>query len=104
VSTDPLRVDVDGTPVVLLERHDRTLAIAATCPHRGGPLDQGTFDDATVTCPWHGSCFALEDGTLVRGPAAEPLPCYDTRVADGTVEVRGPLRLTERRRGARRRP
>jgi len=88
VSTNALRVDVEGTPVVLLERRGRILALAATCPHRGGPIDRGTFDDASVTCPWHGSCFALEDGALLRGPATEPLPCYETRVNDGIVEIR----------------
>jgi nitrite reductase/ring-hydroxylating ferredoxin subunit/uncharacterized membrane protein len=88
VSTDPLRVDVDGTPLLLLRRESRILAVAATCPHRGAPLDEGTFDDATVTCPWHGSCFALEDGALLRGPSAMPLPRYEARVKSSTVEVR----------------
>ena len=62
--------------------------MAATCPHRGAPLEEGTFDDETVTCPWHGSCFSLADGALLRGPSAMPLPRYETRVKNGTVEVR----------------
>ena len=32
--------------------------------------------------------FALADGALLRGPSAMPLPRYETRVNDGTVEVR----------------
>ena len=88
MSTDARRVDADGVPVLLLRRDDRILAVAATCPHRGGPLDEGSFDAETVTCPWHGSCFALADGALLRGPSASPLPRYETRVSNGTVEVR----------------
>ena len=50
--------------------------------------DEGTLVGTRVTCPWHGSCFALGDGALLRGPSAMPLPRYETRVKDGTVEVR----------------
>jgi nitrite reductase/ring-hydroxylating ferredoxin subunit/uncharacterized membrane protein len=88
VTTDARRVDADDVPVLLLRRDDRILAVAATCPHRGAPLEEGTFDHDTVVCPWHGSCFALADGALLRGPSAMPLPRYETRVKDGTVEVR----------------
>ena len=91
VSTDARRVEADGVPVLLLRRDEQILAVAATCPHRGAPLEEGTFDARTVTCPWHGSCFALADGALVRGPSATPLPRYETRVKNGTVEVRALL-------------
>ncbi len=88
VSTNACRIEADGVPMLLLRREDRILAVATTCPHRGAPLDEGSFDAETVTCPWHGSCFALADGALLRGPSAMPLPRYETRVNNGTVEVR----------------
>ncbi len=88
VSSEARRVEADGVPVLLLRRDNHILAVGATCPHRGAPLEEGTFDADTVTCPWHGSCFALADGALLRGPSAMPLPRYETRVKDGTVEVR----------------
>jgi nitrite reductase/ring-hydroxylating ferredoxin subunit len=88
VSTVPARVVVDDVPVVVVERDERILALAATCPHRGAPLDEGTFDDTAVTCPWHGSRFALDTGALLRGPSAMPLTCFETRVTNGMVEVR----------------
>jgi len=88
VSTEARRVEADDVPVLLLRRENRILAVGATCPHRGAPLDEGTFDEDTVACPWHGSCFALGDGALLRGPSAMPLPRYEPRVKDGTVEVR----------------
>jgi nitrite reductase/ring-hydroxylating ferredoxin subunit/uncharacterized membrane protein len=88
VSTVPTRVEVAGVPIVLIKRGDDMFAIAATCPHRGAPLDEGTFDDHSVTCPWHGSRFALDTGELLRGPSAMPVSCYETRVTNGMVEVR----------------
>ena len=90
--SDARRVEADGVPVLLFRRDDRILALAATCPHRGAPLEEGTFDHDTVVCPWHGSCFALADGALLRGPSAMPLPRYEARVNDGTVEVRARVR------------
>lgn len=33
-----------------------------SCPHRGGPLGEGTLDGAVVTCPWHGWQFDVRSG------------------------------------------
>jgi nitrite reductase/ring-hydroxylating ferredoxin subunit len=62
--------------------------MANTCSHMGGPLDEGTFKDGDVTCPWHGSVFRLADGSIARGPATAPQPTYDVRVSDGRIEVK----------------
>jgi nitrite reductase/ring-hydroxylating ferredoxin subunit/uncharacterized membrane protein len=91
VSPEPTAVLVEGVPLVVLSRGDHVLAVTGTCPHRGGPLAEGSFDGETVTCPWHGSCFSLFDGSLRRGPATMPLPRYETRTTDGAVEVRAVL-------------
>ncbi|HEY4409816.1 MAG TPA: iron-sulfur protein, partial [Acidimicrobiia bacterium] len=39
-------------------------------------------------CPWHGSVFRLEDGSVVHGPASVPQAAYDVRVQDGRIEIR----------------
>jgi 3-phenylpropionate/trans-cinnamate dioxygenase ferredoxin component len=59
-------------------------ATQAKCPHKQGPLDEGTLDGSTVTCPWHGSQFDVCTGTVVRGPAKDPLKTYRVTV-DGDV-------------------
>jgi nitrite reductase/ring-hydroxylating ferredoxin subunit len=59
-------------------------ATQATCPHRGGPLDEGKLDGSTITCPWHGSQFNVCSGDVLRGPAIEPLMTYRV-VVDGDV-------------------
>jgi nitrite reductase/ring-hydroxylating ferredoxin subunit/uncharacterized membrane protein len=88
VDGKPRRVEVDGTPVLLLRQGDRIQAIGATCPHLGGPLDEGTIEGDTVTCPWHGSVFSLDNGSLIHGPAMMPVAAYEVRVEDGRVAIR----------------
>ncbi len=88
----PHRVEVNGTPILLYRDGGRIFALGATCTHMGGPLEEGTFEDGCVTCPWHSSTFRLEDGGIVRGPASTPEPHYQTRVRDGRIEVRVPPR------------
>ena len=34
------------------------------CPHRGGPLGEGTLDGNVVTCPWHGWRFDVCTGPI----------------------------------------
>jgi nitrite reductase/ring-hydroxylating ferredoxin subunit/uncharacterized membrane protein len=88
----PHRVETDGTPVMLLRQGVRILAIGATCPHLSGPLDEGTIDGNTVTCPWHGSVFSLTDGALIHGPAMMPVAAYEVRVENGQVAIRANAR------------
>src|SRR5215212_5903100 len=84
----PHRVEAGGTPVLLLRQGNWVRAIGATCPHLGGPLDEGSIEGNTVTCPWHGSVFCLNDGTLIHGPAMMPVAAYEVRVKDGRIAIR----------------
>jgi nitrite reductase/ring-hydroxylating ferredoxin subunit/uncharacterized membrane protein len=78
-----------GEAAVLLVRDAGQLyALANTCSHAGGPLDEGELVDGCVVCPWHASAFRLADGSIVRGPASTPQPAYQTRVRNGKIEVR----------------
>jgi len=78
-----------GDASVLLVREDGEIhALANTCSHAGGPLDEGELAEGCVICPWHGSAFRLSDGHIVRGPATIPQPAYETRVRGGKIEVR----------------
>jgi nitrite reductase/ring-hydroxylating ferredoxin subunit/uncharacterized membrane protein len=82
------RVMAAGVPVVLLRQGLQFYAIAATCPHAGGPLDEGTLTGDIVECPWHGSRFCMRDGRVLTGPATVNAPRYDVRVRDGQVEIK----------------
>lgn len=82
------RVTAAGVPVVLLRQGMQFYALSATCPHAGGPLDEGPLDGDVVECPWHGSRFCMRDGRVLTGPATVNAPRYDVRVRDGQVEVK----------------
>jgi nitrite reductase/ring-hydroxylating ferredoxin subunit/uncharacterized membrane protein len=81
---------VDGVDVVLLRRGGQIFALANRCAHRGGPLNEGQLVDGCVECPWHGSRYRVDDGSVERGPSPYPQPIYDVRVVGGRVEVRTP--------------
>jgi nitrite reductase/ring-hydroxylating ferredoxin subunit/uncharacterized membrane protein len=82
------RVNAEGMPVLLVRRGQRIYAIAETCSHLGGPLSEGKLEDTSVRCPWHGSCFSLEDGRVIEGPAVHAQPVLEARIRDGQIEVR----------------
>ena len=83
------RVNANEIPVLVANKQGNLYAIANTCSHLGGPLDEGEFlENNTVKCPWHGSVFSLEDGSVVDGPATEPQPQFDVRIRNGQIEVR----------------
>ncbi len=80
---------VAGDRQVLLTRHGgRLVALDAVCTHAGGPLPDGELADGCVRCPWHGSVFRLDDGTVVEGPATAPQPRLEVRALADVVEVR----------------
>jgi nitrite reductase/ring-hydroxylating ferredoxin subunit/uncharacterized membrane protein len=87
---DVMAVTVDGTKVLIGRSQSGELcAIANTCSHLGGPLDEGTRDGDAVVCPWHGSRFDLCSGRVLEGPAVFAQPRYEVRTSDGRIEVRG---------------
>lgn len=83
-------VELEGERVVVsrADGSDEVCAIAATCSHLGGPLDEGSRDGDTVVCPWHGSRFDLCTGEVQGGPAVYPQPRYEARVRAGKIEIR----------------
>jgi uncharacterized membrane protein/nitrite reductase/ring-hydroxylating ferredoxin subunit len=76
----------------LLRINDKRIAIARTeagliafddrCSHRGGSLADGAMICETVQCPWHGSQFLANTGSVKAGPAKEIIKTY-------TLEIKG---------------
>ena len=81
------RVEADGIPVLFVRERGSVYALGEVCSHLGGPLSEGTCVNGVVTCPWHGSQFALRDGHVINSPATFPQPAYQTRVRNGKIEV-----------------
>ena len=84
------RVQVGDVPVLLARYQGTVYALANTCAHLGGPLNEGKMDGCSVICPWHGSRFALDSGAMLDGPTTLPQPRYEVRLRDGRIEVRQP--------------
>jgi nitrite reductase/ring-hydroxylating ferredoxin subunit len=82
------RAHTGNADALLVRQRGRVCALAHPCSHMGGPLSEGTLKDGSVVCPWHGSEFALDDGHVIDGPAAQPQPVLDARERDGRIEVK----------------
>jgi nitrite reductase/ring-hydroxylating ferredoxin subunit len=86
------RVVVGSEALMIVRVSDAIFAIGNQCTHQGAGLERGVVKIAgsvrTVTCPAHGSVFRLDDGKVVRPPAAKPVPVYDVKVEAGRVFVR----------------
>jgi menaquinol-cytochrome c reductase iron-sulfur subunit len=58
---------------------------SVNCTHLGCPVRW--IDTAQLfMCPCHGGVY-YQDGSVAAGPPPQPLPRYDVRVRDGSVEV-----------------
>jgi len=55
----------------------------AVCTHKGCTV--GSVEDGEISCPCHGSRFSATDGTVVSGPAEDPLEERPVRVEGGQV-------------------
>lgn len=84
----PYKATLNCVDVFLLKRGAQIFALANTCSHQGGPLNEGTLEGDVIQCPWHGSRFCIRDGSIVDGPATYPQPTLDVKLQNGQVLVR----------------
>jgi nitrite reductase (NADH) small subunit/3-phenylpropionate/trans-cinnamate dioxygenase ferredoxin subunit len=80
-------VEVDSKKIVLFNIKGNFYAIDNTCPHRGGPLGEGSQHGTTVNCPWHGAQFDVTSGRVLGPPASTGVASYSTRVEEGGIWV-----------------
>ncbi len=62
----------------------KPLAINNVCPHRGGPLAEGTIEGGKVVCPWHQWEFDIATGAGAEGANVE---AYTLTVSGSDVLV-----------------
>jgi Rieske Fe-S protein len=58
-------------------------AVSPVCTHRGCTVE---LQDEHLVCPCHGSTYD-RNGTVLRGPAEQPLRRYRLRVESGIIEI-----------------
>jgi menaquinol-cytochrome c reductase iron-sulfur subunit len=64
---------------------DEVTAFAVNCTHLACPVNWQAQAEIFL-CPCHGGVF-YGDGRVAAGPPPRPLPQYDVRVQDGSVQV-----------------
>jgi 3-phenylpropionate/trans-cinnamate dioxygenase ferredoxin component len=84
------RVEVNGRLILLARVADRVYAADDDCTHTGGALDEGDLEGHVLTCPIHLARFDVRDGSVLRGPARDPLPTYAVRIEGDQVLVAAP--------------
>lgn len=60
----PIRVDLDGKPILLALVSGKVYAMDAVCSHEGGPLEEGTIEGYSLTCPWHAAIFDIRSAKV----------------------------------------
>jgi uncharacterized membrane protein/nitrite reductase/ring-hydroxylating ferredoxin subunit len=76
---------LNGRRLVLARTEAGHVAFDDRCPHRGGSLAGGVMIAGVVQCPWHGSQFDCQRGTVKAGPAGEPIKTYRVSEREGKV-------------------
>ena len=67
VTTEPQQIELCGEKIMVMRNAEgRARALHDRCPHRGVALSEGMEEfPGTVSCPYHGWTFDLDDGELV---------------------------------------
>ena len=81
---------------IIVENHEKPIAVFHTeggffaihhvCPHRGGPLGEGTLCGTLVTCPWHSWRFDVRTGASERQDG-HTIATYEVKVEGDDVLV-----------------
>jgi nitrite reductase/ring-hydroxylating ferredoxin subunit len=79
--------EVGGRRVTVARVGGTLHAFDDTCTHRQCSLAGGDLEEATVTCPCHGSQFDVTTGEVLNPPATEPVPVFPLRAQDGEIQV-----------------
>lgn len=80
-------VEVEGELIALYDVGGEIYATGDVCTHDGGILTGGQLENTAITCPRHGAQFDVTTGEVLRMPAFEPIPTYETRVENNEIQV-----------------
>jgi 3-phenylpropionate/trans-cinnamate dioxygenase ferredoxin subunit len=80
-------IEVDRTPIVILNIGGLLYAVGDVCTHDNGPVGEGELDGTQIICPRHGARFDLCTGRAVKLPAIKGIPTYPVRVVNDLIEI-----------------
>ena len=90
-------VTLAGREIVICHTREGVYALDNICTHAHARMCEGRLRATRLVCPLHGASFDIRDGKVLGPPAVLPLPTFQVRVVDGTVEVAVCKVLQERR-------
>ena len=79
-------IEAGGRKIALFNVDGKFFAIDNTCAHRGGPLGEGSLEEKTVTCPWHGWRYDVTTGVSEISPDVG-VPSYPIKVEGQDIYV-----------------
>ena len=79
--------EVDGKEVAIFRCAEEYFAVENCCPHRGGPVAEGEYEEGVVTCPWHAWPFDVRSGKCMINDSAR-LATYEIRLKSGHLWVK----------------
>lgn len=78
-----------GKETLVLARVNGTVyAVNGICSHAYAELVDGELEDHCLYCPLHFACFDIRDGSVVEGPADEPISVYHVVEQDGSIWIK----------------
>jgi Rieske Fe-S protein len=86
-STGGAAIVTSGLGTMLVVRTDATTisAYTATCTHEQCTING--FTENVFQCPCHGSRFNPANGSVLRGPATQPLRRFTATITNGVVSI-----------------
>ena len=79
--------EVAGQQIAVTRIEGVLHAFSDTCTHRGCSLSPGETIGTSIECECHGSVFDMTSGTVVEGPATEPVAVFGVRDDGGALQV-----------------
>jgi 3-phenylpropionate/trans-cinnamate dioxygenase ferredoxin component len=80
--------EIQGQMVAVARVEGGLLAFSDICSHsRCNLSDGGEIAGNVIECECHGSRFDMTTGSVVEGPASEPIPIFEVRDRDGELQL-----------------
>ncbi len=84
---DLKQFNLEKNEILVVNLNGQFFCLDARCTHAGAPLGEGDLSGDVLTCPWHGSRFNIRDGSVIKGPAKQPLRVYRSIIRENAVFV-----------------
>ncbi len=81
------QIVLEKSEILVVNLKGQFYCLAARCTHAGAPLGEGELTGNVLKCPWHDSLFSIRDGSIIKGPAKQPLKLYQSIIRENGIFV-----------------